>query len=123
MELLPSALTSSQWGVKAQAARALGTVSRKLGAAITRETQASIIQLLLAGLEGRTWSGKETLLKALADIASAAPEIMRQNTSDDPDKVVNALLKNPVRSLNCCTVSSSALVCAGLAVRTQPSSS
>merc|ERR1740123_350022 len=93
MELLPSALTSSQWGVKAQAARALGTVSRKLGAAITRETQASIIQLLLAGLEGRTWSGKETLLKALADLASAAPEIMRQNTSEDPDKVVNALLK------------------------------
>ena len=44
-----------------------------------------MIQLLLAGLEGRTWTGKEALLKALADIASAAPENMRE----DPDTMVS----------------------------------
>ena len=94
MELLPSALSSSQWGVKAQAARALGTVSRKLGTNITRETQASIITLLLAGLEGKTWSSKETLLKALADTGSGAPEIIRENISDDRIRwLVDTLLK------------------------------
>ena len=48
-----------------------------------------MIQLLLAGLEGRTWTGKEALLKALADIASAAPENMRGNTREDPDIMVS----------------------------------
>ena len=51
--------------------------------------QARIIQLLLAGLEGRTWTGKEALLKALADIASAAPENMRGNTREDPNTMVS----------------------------------
>ena len=41
MELLPGALTSSQWAVKAQAARALGTVAKKLGANIQHEIQVS----------------------------------------------------------------------------------
>ena len=44
MELLPGALTSSQWAVKAQAARALGTVAKKLGANIQHEIQVSTAQ-------------------------------------------------------------------------------
>ena len=44
MELLPGALTSSQWAVKAQAARALGTVAKKLGANIQYEIQVSTAQ-------------------------------------------------------------------------------
>ena len=72
----------------------LFSFDRKLGSNIQPEVQAVILQLLLTGLEGRTWSGKESLLKALADIASASPEIMRENTSEDQkNKVVNALLK------------------------------
>ena len=47
MELLPGALTSSQWAVKAQAARALGTVAKKLGANIQHEIQVSTFSITL----------------------------------------------------------------------------
>jgi len=93
MELLPLALTSSQWNVKAQAARALGTVGKKLGGTILPEVQIKMLELLVTGLEGRTWTGKESLLRALADIASSAPEILRENMKNDHDKILNALLK------------------------------
>ena len=61
-------MTSQQWPVKAQAARAIGTVATKLETNIQAETQARLVSLLLAGLEGRTWAGKESLMKSLADI-------------------------------------------------------
>ena len=93
MELLPSALTSSQWPVKAQAARAIGTVARRLALTLPPATQRRLVELLLAGLEGRTWTGKESLLRALADLAASAPDILRDNMKEDQDKLLNALLK------------------------------
>jgi len=93
MELLPNALSSNQWPVKAQAAKAIGTVAKKLGATIQSETQIKLLELLLTGLEGRTWTGKENLLRAIADIAKSAPELLRNNLKDNNDKLINALLK------------------------------
>merc|ERR1719347_1683935 len=93
MDLLPNALSSNQWPVKAQAAKAIGTVAKKLGATIQSETQIKLLELLLTGLEGRTWTGKENLLRAIADIAKSAPELLRNNLKDNNDKLISALLK------------------------------
>ena len=94
MELLPVALTSQQWPVKAQAARAMGTVATKLAANIQPETQAKLVSLLLSGLEGRTWAGKEELLKSLANIVKSAPETLRTNMVEkEKDRLVEAMLR------------------------------
>jgi len=93
MELLPQAIASSQWAVKAQAARAIGTVATKLGGTIQSETQKQLVDLMLTGLQGRTWTGKECFLRSLADIASSAPKLMIDNLKDDIEKLVEALIK------------------------------
>jgi len=93
MELLPQGLGSNQWPVKAQAARAIGTVATKLGETIQPQVQKKLIDLLLAGLEGRTWTGKECLLKSLADIATSGPNIMAANVKDEVEKLVAVLLR------------------------------
>jgi hypothetical protein len=49
--------------VKAQAARAMGTVATKLGGTIAPATQKRLTDLLLAALAGRTWTGKECVLR------------------------------------------------------------
>ena len=94
MELLPLALTSQQWPVKAQAARAMGTVATKLAANIQPDTQARLVTLLLSGLEGRTWAGKEELIRSLANIVKSAPDILRANMAEvEKDKLVEAMLR------------------------------
>jgi len=93
MDLLPSALGSNQWSVKAQAARAIGTVATKLGGTIQAGTQKKLVGLLLTGLEGRTWGGKECLLRSLADIATSGAELMIANMKEEMGKLVEALLK------------------------------
>ena len=88
------ALTSQQWPVKAQAARAVGTVASKLASNIQPETQARLVHMLLAGLEGRTWAGKESLVRSLADVVKAAPEILRSSMAEEErDKLVAVLLR------------------------------
>lgn len=98
MDLLPQALCSNQWPVKAQAARAIGTVATKLGGTIQPAVQKRLIGLLLAGLEGRTWDGKECLLRSLADIATSGADLMVTNMKEDMDKLIEALLKECKKS-------------------------
>jgi proteasome component ECM29 len=61
----PQAIESGQWAVKAQAARAMGTVATKLGGTIAPATQKRLADLLLAALAGRTWAGKECVLRSV----------------------------------------------------------
>jgi len=68
MDLLPKALESGQWTVKAQAARAMGTVTTKLGGTINAAVQKRIASMLVAALAGRTWTGKECVLRSLHDL-------------------------------------------------------
>ena len=77
--LVIAALTSQQWPVKAQAARAMGTVATKLAANIQPDSQARLVLLLLCDLGGRTWDSKEELSESLADIVKSAPDILRVN--------------------------------------------
>ena len=62
------ALQSSTWATKAQAGRALTTVSQKLGPSLTEDQIYKLVSLVLTGLQGRTWTGKEALVTALSNI-------------------------------------------------------
>merc|ERR1719244_229958 len=99
MELLPQALESGQWAVKAQAARAMGTVVTKLGGTIQSATQRKLVTHLLTGLQGRTWTGKECLLRSLSDLAVSAGDILSttlaQAKNEEPttDQLIAALFK------------------------------
>lgn len=66
---LNTALESSSWTTKAQAANAVSTVATKLGASIDEEARNSLLNILLNGLQGRTWDGKQRLLNALDTLA------------------------------------------------------
>ena len=67
MELIPKAMESGQWSVKAQAARAMGTICTKLGGTINPVVQKRIAALLIGALAGRTWAGKECIMRSLQE--------------------------------------------------------
>lgn len=71
--LLGVALDSPQWKVKAQAARAMGSVGSTLGSNVPLKVHQDLLTWLLNGLAGRTWDGKEDILIALADVVAANP--------------------------------------------------
>ena len=96
--LVFAALTSQQWPVKVQAARAIGTVATKLDTNIQAETQARLVSLLPAGLEGRTWAGKEALMKSLADIIKFAPDTLKAGMVNNlGDNISRYLLRSRVQ--------------------------
>ena len=74
--MLSAAIESPQWKIKAEAARAMGTVALKLGDAIPVKEQKHLLTILLNGLAGRTWNGKEAILIALSSVCkSGAPSV------------------------------------------------
>ncbi|XP_046388790.1 proteasome adapter and scaffold protein ECM29-like [Ischnura elegans] len=70
-ELIQFTLDSSSWAMKAQAARAAGTVAAKLGSELGPEHRVLLLKMLIGGLKGRTWTGKESLLNALVPLCTS----------------------------------------------------
>ena len=68
---LQRAITSSSWKLKSQAATAIGTMANPLKSNLNIDQRAILLRILLDGLTGRTWEGKEHLLHALASLVSA----------------------------------------------------
>lgn len=69
-DILKIALESPSWTMKAQAASAVAFVASKLGSTMDVKHTKNLLQILLNGLSGRTWNGKDKLLKAMASICS-----------------------------------------------------
>ncbi|KAJ8667078.1 hypothetical protein QAD02_008740 [Eretmocerus hayati] len=76
---LNTALESASWTTKAQAANAVSTVATKLGSTIDEDARNSLLNILVNGLQGRTWNGKYRLLEALATLASNSKESVNTN--------------------------------------------
>lgn len=72
VDKLAKGLESASWTIKAQAANAVTTVALKLGSQITDETRNAFTTILINGLSGRTWKGKEKLLGALSILACSS---------------------------------------------------
>ena len=79
--------------------RAMGTVATKLGGTIQASTQRKLATVLTTALAGRTWTGKECLLRSLSDLAVSAPEILAATLAGakegdiDRQTLVTALMK------------------------------
>lgn len=59
-----------------QAANAIETLANKIGASLQPHQRSELIEILLSGLSGRTWQGKESLLQALASVSTNCRYIM-----------------------------------------------
>lgn len=66
--ILRTSLESSSWNTKAQAANAIHTLAEKLGSNIDATIRDILLKVLMDGLRGRTWDGKDRLLNALATL-------------------------------------------------------
>lgn len=69
-KILQTALESPSWNMKAQAANSVSTIANKLGTTMDAKHRNNLVSILVNGLTGRTWSGKDKLLNALASICS-----------------------------------------------------
>lgn len=78
------ALQSSNWEMKAQAGRALSTVSQKLGSNMNDALVESLVTILTNSLQGRTWTGKESLVIAMSNVAVHTESVLR--TLKHPNK-------------------------------------
>ncbi|XP_071952576.1 proteasome adapter and scaffold protein ECM29-like [Antedon mediterranea] len=92
------ALASQSWPRKAQGARAISTIASKLGSSLTQPHLGQLLKLVVKGLAGRTWDGKEELLKALTSLCtkSKGSLVVEGDTSSDQptmEDILAALLK------------------------------
>ena len=64
------ALQSQSWKMKAQGAAAMATVAKQQTGSLVAPHLGMILTALMQGLAGRTWAGKEELLKAIASVVT-----------------------------------------------------
>ena len=70
---LHRAITSPSWKLKSQSAAAIGSMAKSLKGLLDPVQRSALLRILLDGLAGRTWEGKEHLLHALASLVTAQP--------------------------------------------------
>jgi len=86
MTLVALRLENPQWRVKQVAGLALADACETIGVDI-REHLPIVLPLLLKGVGGRTWKGKEAVLKALVVVAVNAKEALSTNDIDQITQV------------------------------------
>uniref|UniRef100_A0A672ZZK8 Ecm29 proteasome adaptor and scaffold n=1 Tax=Sphaeramia orbicularis TaxID=375764 RepID=A0A672ZZK8_9TELE len=64
------ALQSQSWKMKAQGAAAMATVAKEQTGSLVAPHLGLVLTALIQGLSGRTWAGKEELLKAIGSVVS-----------------------------------------------------
>uniref|UniRef100_A0A8D8X2I5 Proteasome-associated protein ECM29 homolog n=1 Tax=Cacopsylla melanoneura TaxID=428564 RepID=A0A8D8X2I5_9HEMI len=95
--LLAQTLQSPSWNMKAQAARAICTVASKVGNNLEDKHFVNLVNILVNGLAGRTWEGKEYLLDALAILCKNSRNL---TSSVDMDAVTDSVLKECAKEQN-----------------------
>jgi proteasome component ECM29 len=86
MALVARHLEDPQWRVKQVAGLALAGACEAIGVDI-REHLPIVLPLLLKGVGGRTWKGKEAVLKALVVVAVNAREYLSTKDIEEITKV------------------------------------
>jgi proteasome component ECM29 len=87
MALLAGHLEDPRWRVKQVSALALGDACEVIGVDI-REHLDVVLPLLMKGVVGRTWKGKEAVLKALVMVTQNAKDNLSQSRIDEISKVI-----------------------------------
>ncbi|XP_009708838.1 PREDICTED: proteasome-associated protein ECM29 homolog, partial [Cariama cristata] len=88
------ALQSQSWKMKAQGAAAMASIAKQTGSLVPPHL-GIVLSALLQGLPGRTWTGKEELLKAIASVVSACNAELQKSVPGQPtvNDIVQAVLK------------------------------
>ncbi|XP_034043433.1 proteasome adapter and scaffold protein ECM29 [Thalassophryne amazonica] len=107
------ALQSQSWKMKAQGAAAMATVAKEQMGSLVAPHLGLVLTALMQGLLGRTWAGKEELLKAIGSVVSKCSAELQKPCTGQPtiSQVLEVVLKecrkeSPVYKL-------AALRCAG----------
>ncbi|XP_069486911.1 proteasome adapter and scaffold protein ECM29 isoform X2 [Ambystoma mexicanum] len=108
-----SALQSQSWKMKAQGAATMASIAKQQTGSLVPPHLGLMLNALLQGLPGRTWAGKEELLKAISTVVSACSADLKRYVPDQPsvDAIVQAVLKE-CRKENI-KYKTKALMCAG----------
>uniref|UniRef100_T1J5P2 TOG domain-containing protein n=1 Tax=Strigamia maritima TaxID=126957 RepID=T1J5P2_STRMM len=96
VQIIKLALDSPSWPLKAQGALALQTVATKLGSSLDANQVDIILKSLVNGLIGRTWTGKQFVLKALEAVCVNCKDILKASGKNEGlklEEVVETLLK------------------------------
>ncbi|NXA53460.1 ECM29 protein, partial [Nothocercus julius] len=88
------ALQSQSWKMKAQGAAAMASIAKQTGSLVPPHL-GIVLSALLQGLPGRTWAGKEELLKAIASVVTTCNAELQVSVPGQPSvsEVVQAVLK------------------------------
>ena len=87
MTLVAGHLEDPQWRVKQVSALTLADACEAIGVDI-REHLGLVMPLLLKGVGGRTWKGKEAVLKALVVVVEHAKDSFSPNELEEISKVL-----------------------------------
>jgi len=96
MALLAGRLEDPQWRVKQVSALTLADACEAIGVDI-RDHLPLVMPLLLKGIGGRTWKGKEAVLKALVVVAANSKEALSSDEVDQISKVWSLCVMSNVR--------------------------
>nr|XP_015201351.1 PREDICTED: proteasome-associated protein ECM29 homolog isoform X1 [Lepisosteus oculatus] len=89
------ALQSQSWKMKAQGAAAMASIAKQQTGSLVAPYLGMVLGALLQGLAGRTWTGKEELLKAVGSVVSACSGELQKPTPGQPSipEVIELVLK------------------------------
>ncbi|XP_054635764.1 proteasome adapter and scaffold protein ECM29 isoform X2 [Dunckerocampus dactyliophorus] len=89
------ALQSQSWKMKAQGAAAMATVAKEQTGSLVAPHLGLVLTALMQGLAGRTWAGKEELLKAIGSVVSKCSTELQKPCPGQPtiSEVLEVVLK------------------------------
>uniref|UniRef100_A0A8C9YF89 Ecm29 proteasome adaptor and scaffold n=1 Tax=Sander lucioperca TaxID=283035 RepID=A0A8C9YF89_SANLU len=89
------ALLSQSWKMKAQGAAAMATVAKEQTGSLVAPHLGMVLTALMQGLSGRTWAGKEELLKAIGSVISKCSAELKKPCTGQPtiSEVLEVVLK------------------------------
>ncbi|KAF7662410.1 hypothetical protein LDENG_00236880 [Lucifuga dentata] len=89
------ALQSQSWKMKAQGAAAMATIAKEQTGSLVAPHLGLVLTALMQGLSGRTWAGKEELLKAIGSVMSKCSTELEKPCTGQPtiSEVLEVVLK------------------------------
>ncbi|KAM6939676.1 proteasome adapter and scaffold protein ECM29 [Xenentodon cancila] len=95
ISITQKALQSQSWKMKAQGAAAMATVAKEQTGSLVAPHLGLVLTALMQGLSGRTWAGKEELLKAIGSVVSKCSAELQKPCSGQPTipEVLEVVLK------------------------------
>ncbi|XP_061108083.1 proteasome adapter and scaffold protein ECM29 isoform X2 [Conger conger] len=89
------ALQSQSWKMKAQGAAAMASIAKEQTGSLVAPHLGLVLGALLQGLAGRTWTGKEELLKAVGSVVSKCSGELQKSAPGQPTipEVIELVLK------------------------------